>query len=518
MNFSPSDDIKLYAHQIRYLEQYGYRKNAAVFAEMGTGKTVMALKNIEELYLNDEVNTVLVIAPNGVQRNWIFSEIPKFLKNVEVDSYLWNHATTKKNAKEQDNFLKPRKLEGNVYSLRILAMNCEALATKKAFAFAEKFLSSSLKTMTVVDESDSFKNETALRTKNLLKLSRLCRYKRIMTGTPVTNSPVDFYSQFEFLDKNILGSPNIYCFRAEYCCLLPPSSPMMQKIFQRTGKYPQLVETDKNGNPKFKNLEKLKTKYVPHSFIVRKSECLDLPEKIYKRAFFKLSDEQIKIMELCKDQFRILDAEGNLKGLTALTALNKLSQIESGSYYSPESGELVRLPEKTEKLEILKGIVTRALSENQKIIIWCNFKFEIEDVISALSEIEVKDVVQYHGGTTNEDRANAIEEFQNGKARVFIGTAKAGGIGLTLTAASVMIYYSNNYSLKERLQSEDRAHRIGQKRNVVYFDLICKNSISEKIVDTLNRKRALANLMLESKNVSENFCEEVLKDFLRDFK
>lgn len=258
---------------------------------------------------------------------------------------------------------------------------------------------------------------------------------------------------------------------------------------------PQIVDKDKEGRPKYRNLDKLSRLIAPHSFRVLKKDCLDLPDKIYKTLFFSMTREQIDIYKKAEDECRLV-FQGQETAFAKLVAVTKLAQITSGYYIHPLSEEPVRIPGDNPKLDLLVERVQAVIDQGEKVIVWARYRIEIEDIARRLAEAGIK-AVEYHGGVKKGDRVEAIEQFQNGDADVFIGNQQAGGTGITLVAASYVIYFSNNFSLRDRLQSEDRAHRIGQTKNVTYINIAAKGTIDEVVIEAVSNKKDVADTIVD---------------------
>lgn len=268
---------------------------------------------------------------------------------------------------------------------------------------------------------------------------------------------------------------------------------------------PQIIDKNKEGKPKYKNLGKLTSLIAPHSYRVLKSECLDLPPKIHKNVFFELTKEQRSIYRKAEEELRLV-FEGQETPINKLTAVTKLAQITSGYYITPLSPHPIRIDGDNPKLESLLSAVEGIINSNNKVIIWARYTTEIKDIISALKKENIN-CVEYYGETSNVDRQEAIQEFENGDIQVFVGNAKAGGTGITLVAASYVIYYSNNYSLTARSQSEDRAHRIGQTNVVTYINLIGRDTVDEAVVKCLINKKEVEDQIV---NEGLKFIDERL--------
>ena len=462
---------KPYEHQLIALEKSWDKEEYAYFMEMGTGKSKVLIDNIAILYDKGKINGVLIIAPKGVYKNWYSSEIPTHLaSHIQYKSVLWTASISKTKQEELNSLFK------SDFNLHVLVMNVEAFSTKKGLQFALKFLNSH-KTLMAVDESTTIKTPSAKRTKSILALSKSAVYRRILTGSPITKSPLDLYTQCGFLNEDLLGFSSYYAFRSRY-------AHMIERNFG--GRRVQIVKS-------YQRLDELSKLIEPFSYRVLKEDCLDLPEKIFIRREIELTEEQLKLYSTMK-QMALATLNGKL--LTApnvLTQLMRLHQITCGHFKS-DDGKIQEL--KNNRLEELMSI----LEETEgKAIIWANYIYDIERISAAIKKEYGDDsVVEYYGAIHTDERQKNIERFQDPQSpfRFFIGNPQTGGYGITLTAANTVIYYSNGYDLEKRLQSEDRAHRIGQKKSVTYIDLIAEKTIDEKIVKALRKKIDIASQIM----------------------
>ena len=463
---------KPYAHQIKALEKSVDKKNYAYFMEMGTGKSKVLVDNMAMLYDKGKINGALIIAPKGVYNNWFTQEIPTHLaSHIQPTMVLWTASTSKTKDKEYQSLFETG------HDLHILIMNVEALSTKKGLDFAAKFLRSHT-TMLAVDESTTIKNPTAKRTKSILQLGKQAEYRRILTGSPVTKSPLDLFTQCNFLNEFLLGFDSFYAFRNRY-------AHMIERNFG--GRRVQLVGS-------YKRLDELADNIKSFSYRVLKEDCLDLPDKIYTKREIELTDEQSKAYATMKSA-----ALASLKGKMAtaphvLTQMMRLHQITCG-HLKNDDGTTTTI-----KNNRMKELLSLLEEVEGKVIIWANYIYDIENIVKNISEEYGADsIVQYYGAISSQDRADAIEKFQdpNSNARFFVGNPQTAGYGITLTAASNVIYYSNGYDLEKRLQSEDRAHRIGQTKSVTYIDLIAPKTVDEKIVKALRSKMDIANTIMD---------------------
>jgi len=462
---------KPYAHQLVALEKSWNKKEYGYFMEMGTGKSKVLVDNMSMLYDKGKIDGALIVAPKGVYTNWLSQEIPTHLvRHVKPKMVLWTATTSKAKDKEYQQLFKPD------LDLHILIMNVEAFSTKKGVEFAYKFLRTH-KTLMTIDESTTIKNPSAKRTKSILMLGKHAKYRRILTGSPVTKSPLDLYSQCAFLNENLLDHGSYYAFRNRY-------ARMVDRNFG--GRRVQIVAS-------YQRLDELEDILKAFSYRVQKVDCLDLPKKIFINRTVELTKEQNEAYATMKSA-----ALAQLKGKMAtaphvLTQLMRLHQITCGHLKS-DDGQITNF--KHNRIEELIDVIDEM---EGKVIIWANYVHDIEQITKELEkEYGEGCVVQYYGKVSSEDRQTAIKEFQdpNSNVKYFIGNTQTGGYGITLTAASNVIYYSNSYDLEKRLQSEDRAHRIGQHKPVTYVDLIAEKTVDEKIIKALRKKINIASTIM----------------------
>ena len=461
-----------YEHQLEALKRSWNKKEYAYFMEMGTGKSKVLIDNIALLYDKGGINAAIIIAPKGVYRNWSGKEIPAHMPD-HVERYIgvWNPAPTVKQKAEL------MKLFEVTPELKILIINVEAFSTKKGVAFVEKFILAH-NALIAVDESTTIKNPKAQRTKNLLKLALNTKYRRILTGFPVTQSPLDLYSQSAFLSTQLLGYSSYYSFQNRYAKVINRS--MGQRTFRQVVGY--------------QNIEELTDNVKEFSYRVLKKECLDLPDKVYQRREVELTPEQKKVYKQLKDYAIAELTSHELVSVTSvLTQILRLHQVVCG-FVKHDQGEEVEI--KSNRLDELLDVLSEAQG---KVIIWANYQYDIKRILKTLQEtVGPESVATYYGATPDDERQSIIKEFQDPDSPLtyLISNVQTGGYGITLTEASTVIYYSNNYDLEKRLQSEDRAHRIGQVNKVTYVDLVAKGTVDEKIVKALRNKLDLAQEVL----------------------
>jgi SNF2 family DNA or RNA helicase len=464
---------KPFEHQLDALETSCDKEVFAYFMEMGTGKSKVLLDNAAILYDKGEINALLIIAPKGVYKNWYDSEIPTHLPDhIDKKIVLW---------KTSDKSIKQIKTLNTLFEsgtdLRILIMNVESFSSGDGPAFAYKFLSAHPKSMVAIDEATTIKTPTTNRTKNIIALRKMCKYRRILTGSPVTKSPLDLYSQCEFLDPDLLGHQSYYTFKARHA--------LTRKILVN-GRQIEIIVG-------YTNIPELSDKVETFSKRILKEDCLDLPEKTYVKHYVELTKEQQKVYNQMKQE-AIAFLDGKMQSsATVMTQLMRLHQITCG-HFTADDGTIKDLPcsRLSELMSILENI-------EGKTIIWSHYTHDVRRIIAEIKKVYGEDsVVDYYGATNTDSRSENIKKFQNDdKCRFFVGTTHTGGYGITLTAGSNMIYFSNGYDLEKRQQSEARIDRIGQTRKMTYIDIMAQDTIDEHIVKALRTKVNIANAILK---------------------
>ncbi len=258
---------------------------------------------------------------------------------------------------------------------------------------------------------------------------------------------------------------------------------------------PQIVAKGKDGTKKYRNLDKLHRLMEPHCFRAFKKDCLDLPNKIYKQAWYDLSPKQAIAYKKMKDEARLILDDKTEVPVNKLAALMKLAQICSGFYLEPVTRRVVLIEEdSTPKLDLLQDKLELAQEEGESVIVWARFREEQAQIEKVCKGLGLTYGI-YNGSTGDDERKRITAEFESGDLQVFIGQQQAGGTGITLVRAQRVIYYSNSFSLEDRVQSEDRAHRIGQMNHVVYEDLLGSNTLEPKVLKVLENKQSLADVI-----------------------
>lgn len=465
---------KPFKHQSDAIKESWFKEFYALFMEMGTGKSKVAIDNIGMLYEKELIKAALIIAPKGVYDNWVKGEIPTHLPDrIQRDILRWEPKRTKGFGRRLEKFIME-----DFIGVKIFVMNIEALSTTRGAGTAGRFLVQNPENIVVVDESTTIKNRKAARTKNLQVLQKYAKYRRILTGSPITKSPMDLFSQCSFLEEKALGYNSYFAFQNRYAIV------RQQKMGHRS--FQEIVG--------YRRLEELNERLVQFSKRILKSECLDLPDKLYTKRYVALTDEQKRLYDQMKDMALAMLEDGELATTTSvLTQIMRLQQISCG-HFTPDVGETRSL--ESNRLDELLNITEELQG---KCIIWASYTHDIQRIYSALRDCFGPEAVAlYYGDTAQDMRQETVDRFQDAKdpLRFFVGQPRTGGYGITLTAATTVIYFSNSYDLEIRLQSEDRAHRIGQKNPVTYIDLVSPDTLDEKILSALKSKVNLAETVL----------------------
>jgi SNF2 family DNA or RNA helicase len=430
--------------------------------EMGTGKTKVTIDNIAYSYFKKQITAVLVIAPKSVYTIWE-NEIETHLPSeIKYKIYKWNIDKPK----EYDKL--------NKYEhLRIFLINVEALSTKRGVDGVTDYLLKNKLNFVVLDESTTIKNKSAKRTKNILKLKPLSHIRRILTGSPITKSPLDLYTQCQFLDQDLLGFSSYLAFRNRYAEMT--DIPVGSGRFISVPKY-------------YKRLQELEQKLKQFSTRIRKDQCLDLKPKVRQKRYIELEGDAKKIYERLRTTALAIVEDSTISFSNKLTEIVKLHQVCNG-FTKNDEGEILSLHQ--QKVNVLNEILDET---DGKVIIFANYIYNINQIVAFLQHKYGKNTtVSIYGAVDVKSRQEAVRRIQeDDDTRFIVINPTTGGFGLTLTAVNTVIYFSNNYNLEVRMQSEDRAHRMGQKGTVVYIDIVAKNTLDEAIMKSLTNKGQVA--------------------------
>ncbi len=471
---------KPFAHQAEALKRGWNHKFFAYLMEMGTGKTKVAIDNACILYERGHINGLVIIAPKGVYQNWpreIDIHMPDRIRSKAKIAF-WRSHLPKYTLKEIAD-------AANTPNLGVFIINVESFVSDKTKKMLTAFLERR-NCMVVVDESTTIKNAKAKRSKAITQICANAVFRRILTGSPVVNNPMDLFGQSQFLKPGLLAKSEAG-YQTQFCVT---RDLQVDGIDKKTGKPRKFTVRTVVGS---KNIDRLQEKIASWSYRARKAECLDLPEKIYQVRNVEITDEQKTLYEKFKSiAYHEFEDGSEMSADVVIKQLLRLHQIVCG--YAVDDEGNVR-PLKSRRMDVLMETLQEV---DGKVIIWANYLQNIHDIYSKLQEAYGREaVVAYYGGTSLDDRDYAVKALQNGPARFLVGNTQTAGYGLTLTAATTHVYYSNNYNLELRAQSEDRSHRIGQHSPVTYIDLVTAGTVDDRILHALRNKIDLAAAILQ---------------------
>lgn len=448
----------------------------AFYMDMGTGKTKTSLDLFTAYFLDVKVDRLLVVTKFSTRKNWereIAIHCP-----IPTEVMILN--TTRPRMFEEFN-------TSATDAFKILIVGTESLAAGNAILYAQKFVDVSTRVGMIVDEAHMIKNHSAVRARNCVKLSKSASYRLIMTGTPVANGPMDVFMQFECLDPDILGIGDFYSFRNRYAVMGGFENKEIIG-YQNMGELIELIS--------------------PFVFQVRKSEVLtELPPKVYETREVTMTEEQRRLYKDIAKRDQTVVGDQGLTVKSVLERMLRLQEITGGIITFERNPDLYdrskfvhsRIDGKNPKVEELLAICEET---EGSMIVWCRF---IEEILMVTEALQAKygqsAVVQIYGGVSEQDRDRNVQElFQEGKARFLVGNAATGGVGLNMTRAETVVYFSNSFSFTDREQSEDRAHRIGQSKSVTYIDLVAENTVDAVVLSALQEKKDVSEFVRVSIN------------------
>jgi SNF2 family DNA or RNA helicase len=471
-------------HQLDCFNLAKDKRAYAYFMDLGTGKSFAGLMNATYLYVENKIDAMVIVAPAGMYRSWSDVEIPKHVsRDLPYKVAAWSSAAKK----EEKKALKD--LETGEKCLRILVMNIEAFVSDRALELVFDFMKK-YRCLMLIDESTTIKSPTAKRSKVAINLGKFAHYRRIATGNPVPQGACDLWMQSEFLEKNLLGFGNFYGYRNRFC--------VIQDMKFGSHSFKRVVG--------YRDMDKLKQMIRQFAFVIKKENCLDLPPKVYQVIDIKLGQAQAKAYEaMTQDAFVALEG-GEVTAQMVITQLVRLHQIAAG-FLKPDHLPEVPFDESNHRLETLIECLEAAPG---KCIIWSTYRFNIKQIIEAITKRFGKEtLVHFYGDTTQEERKYAREAFQdpNSSVKYIVSNPATGKFGNTFNQATTVVYYNNNYNLEDRQQSEDRAHRFGQEGaihkpgedpSVLYIDLCARGTVDEKILKVLKNKKQFTDEVMVS--------------------
>lgn len=441
--------------------------------DMGTGKTLTTLWIAGRLYFEKNITCLVVLCPKTLISTWEKEIETNFhVENKKV--LIWENKKSKKYGQRLSDFL------SSVNTLKIFIVNIESFQSdKKTFSkkLLHKFYTTLLekeKCFLALDESSKIKNSKANRTKNIISCSKNAVGKVILTGTIISETILDFYAQFEFLNPGFWGMKNFWTFKKRYAVL--------ESMYASGGRTFQKVVG-------FKKIDELMGKIKPHIDILKKEDCLDLPDKVFIDQFFIMPKEMKDFYTQLKNNLMAMHKENIIAVKNKAVLFSKFRQI-CGGFVPDAEKENKTAFSKNPKYEFIRDELE---DFGGKAVIFCCFVNEIKFLEKELSRIYGRDfLVTYYGDVKPEQRKANLIKFQEDKnCRLFIGNPQTAGYGLNLQNANLCYFYTSPLSGSDYRQSVDRLHRIGQKNKVTYKILQYTNSIDESIKKLIENKTEL---------------------------
>jgi SNF2 family DNA or RNA helicase len=440
----------------------------AFFMDMGTGKTYSAIHLAAARYVNDQINAMLIFCPTPIKLVWE-NEWEQYAP-CEYEVFVMGSG---KNA-DAHKFIRK-----GTDKLKVMVFGIEAMSQGEAYKVAESFAKNH-ECMTVVDESSRIKNAKAARTKRIVGVGEHSMFRLIMTGTPITQGIEDLYAQFQFLNPYIIGLKSYFQFRNMYC---------------------QMGGFENRKIIGYQNTNTLLKKVSPYVYSVKIEDCIDMPERSYRRLIVDPTTEQRRAMQSLKDLFEAEVGGDLLITSTVLERLTRYQQIVGGNFpFNLDDGgyDTKPIPGPNPKIEALIDDIEDNLG-TRKAVIWARFVPEIDLICERLREkYGVDSVVEFHGGIDYDGRKISVSRFQtDDNVRFFVSNPQTGGMGQTLTAAYHTYYYSNDFSYENRGQTERRTWRKGQVNHCTYTDIIMNVTYDKMIYAAISKKMDMAKYVEE---------------------
>jgi len=458
-----------YKHQTEALERFRDRAYGALFLEQGLGKSKIAIDIAVAKFLTGEITGVLVISPKSLIDNWALIEIPKHCTSVGYMVQPWRQKPMV--------FAKGEELSWFV-------ANVDAVIRENWAAAFRLFYKAHPKFMLVIDESTTVKTPNVQRTQRMMQVADYAKARFILSGAPITNSPLDIWAQAEIMQPGIWGS-NFFMFKQRYA--------VTEKVTMYVPGGRERTFTKISG---YQKLDELTEKIKTFAVIAKKADCLDLPPKIYRQVPVEFTTEQAKHYNNLKNLALTQIDDQRITAVNAVSLINSLLQICAGQLKLPD--ETYSYLE-TNRVELLTDILDES---PEKGLIWCSFIGAADAIEKALGAR----VMRIRAETPPEDRQSTLDEYERaeGTPALLLNQASMGK-GLTILEGRNMVYYSQRFSVEQRVQSEDRPHRIGQTKSILISELYTPGTVEEKVINVLRTNRALANRIITDRTTLREF-------------
>lgn len=448
----------------------------ALHADRRTGKCLVSINYACALRMEGKIDAVLIAVKLSGRRTWL--EQFEIDASIPYDIYL----PYTDDPKGFDQWLNRK------HDFKVMVIGIESLSEGKMIEFARRFVMTHGKVYMAIDEAHLIAGHKSIRTERCIELGKQCAYRDTMTGTPLRKSPLDLFSQFEFLDPEIFGIGDYYAFRNQYAVVLEQKTKTGQK-------YPMIVG--------YKNIEELSKTAAPYVYEITKREAFkDHPEQIFEKAHVQMTAAQAKLYDQIKREKAYEFKGKELVVQNVLELMLRLHQVAGG--FVPTYTETPYLGrgniEKLRKVATWHPImpwknnpkiaeIIDLASDDCQFIIWAAYRAEIAAIVEALGHTYPKERVrEVHGGISEADRAEFRHEFQAGKVKYIVGNTATGGSADSWSACETMIYYNNTQNMIDREQSMDRPILDGLDHSVLYVDIIMEKTVDDTIMRSIQAK------------------------------
>lgn len=439
----------LYSYQQQAVDHLRVPRFGALFMEMGTGKTRTA---IELLKLRQhKISRVIWFCPVSAKET-LRHQLQTHTDCDPANIYVFDHKT------------RPYRLPAAWWYI----VGTESMSSSNRVVLSVASLIDD-HACVVVDESSAIKTYWALRTERITLLAERARYRLVLTGTPLSQGLQDLYAQMRFLHPDILGYRSFYSFAHQHL------------IYSE--KYPGVVI-------KTRHTDVVAAKVAPYVFQIKKAECLELPEKLYTQRRMSMTPAQEQAYRQAKEEILLSCEPDEIDSVTIFRLFTALQQIVCGYWARRMPNSTITLQTYPHKRLELLGATLGEIDASAKVLIWSKYRRCLSSIVELLTQkYGVHAVSQFHGGLTETKRNAELDRFRH-DARFLVATPSCGGYALTLNEATHVVFYTNGFKYADRLQAEDRCHRVGQTNKVTYIDLVCSQSIDERIRESHCRKES----------------------------
>lgn len=468
-------------HQLAVLKETIDAPEKALLMEQRTGKTKIIIDTAVQLHAAGRIRMLVVIAPNDVHRDWVELQLPAHC-GVPVEAAFWRSSIVARRA-----FMAPR-ADGR--TLLVRTINYEALLSDKVWLGLDTLLKK-FDALLVLDESHRIKGPKNVVTKRVIALGASAAYRRILTGTVMGGAPIDLYSQYNFLNKKIMDAKTLTAFKARYAELVQPGEPLYEHIKRKTKyKVLQIIRRNEAGQQMWRNLDDLERRIAPVSIRIKRSDCKDTPPKMYSTLTYTPNADQRRwynevINTVDKELPRIARLNMYTAAQQVLSNIVPAAYIERTNLISSSNPRLERL-------------LTFMESTTAATVVWCTFVEEITMIALALRERLELRVATLFGETPKDERAEIKRAFMAGELDVVVGHRRVGGTGQDFSRADNVVFYSNNPSLIERSQAEDRAQHMDKATSVGYYDIVARGTVDEIVLAAIRNKEDISEAVLRS--------------------